>query len=144
MDSKHIAYKGGYKYQLAESYQDQIEVYPETDICEGYLGLTTTGVLEIRRGYAWDGPSGPTFDTPSFMRGSLVHDALYQLMRGGQLDRNRWKNEADQTLRRMCRQDGMSAIRAAWVYAGVAWFGYSGTRTAEQDIILYAPTDSPG
>lgn len=55
----------------------------------------------------------------TLMRGSLVHDALYQLMRENHLDEDRWRPTADDILRRLCREDGMSAIRAWYVYQGV-------------------------
>ncbi len=63
----------------------------------------------------WDGPSGLTIDTPNFMRGSLVHDTLYQLLRN-ELIEQKWRDEADEELRRICREDGMSKICANWVY----------------------------
>jgi hypothetical protein len=53
------------------------------------------------------------------MRGSLVHDALYQLMRNRHLSDARWRDEADLELKRMCIEDGMSSIRAWWVHRGV-------------------------
>ena len=77
-----IAYKAGYKYQLKAEYVVQIDIKPAALIDIEYLALTPTGALTIRKGYAWDGPSGPTIDTLNFMRGSLVHDALYQLKIG--------------------------------------------------------------
>ena len=55
---------------------------------------------------AGDGPSGPAIDTKNFMRASLVHDALYQLMRLGTLDKSR-RQYADrllQTIRRSGKQ----------------------------------------
>ena len=73
-----IAYKAGYKYQLKARYAVQIDIRPAAPIDMEYLGLTTDGTLTVKKGYAWDGPSGPTIDTLNFMRGSLVHDALYQ------------------------------------------------------------------
>ena len=56
------------------------------------------------------------------MRGSLVHDALYQLMREEYLPLER-REYADSLLRQMCRTDGMNAMRAAVVYWGVRRFG---------------------
>ena len=51
-----------------------------------------------------------------------MHDALYQLMRGGYLDKVTHRKPADKVLQKMCREDGMSAIRAWFVYQGV-WIG---------------------
>ncbi len=70
-----------YKYQLMADYILQIDIKPIQNIELKFLSLSSEGALPIKKFYAWDGPSGPTIDTRDFMRGSLVHDALYQLMR---------------------------------------------------------------
>lgn len=80
------------------------------------------GLLHIKEGYSWDGPSGPTWDTTNFMRGSLEHDALYQLIREGQLPRS-VRRVADLRLFNVCREDGMSLFRAGYVYLAVRVFG---------------------
>ena len=120
MVDKTIYYKGGYKYQLHQSYTVYINIKPSRNIVspKGFIALDTNGCLIIHQGYCWDGPSGPTIDTPDFMRPSLVHDALYQLMRENSLPRSRRK-EVDLLLRQMCLEDGMSKIRAWWVYSAV-------------------------
>lgn len=115
---KTIYYKRGYKYQLAKKYTIDTMIFPGRNIKSSYIELDITGTLIIKSGYAWDGPSGPAIDTYNFMRGSLVHDALYQLMREGLLDKH-YREKADEELRRICREDGMSWIRAWWVYCGV-------------------------
>lgn len=79
--------------------------------------------LDVLEGYCWDGPSGPTIDTQNFMRGSLVHDCLYQLIREGYITPS-YRKTADTLLRKICREDGMSWIRGVWVYLGVRIFGY--------------------
>ncbi len=137
---KTIAYKSGYKYQLSEDYsQVAIGIKPEEDANLSYVELNTNGDLFIRAGYAWDGPSGPTIDTKNFMRGSLVHDALYQLMREGLLSQSKFRNKADRLLRIMCREDGMSRIRASWVYYGVKWFAESASDAKQKRKVAYAP-----
>ena len=70
-----------YKYNLHSvcTYHTGIKV--EKEHKSAFIEIGTDGLLTIRKGYAWDGPSGPTIDTKDFMRGSLVHDALYQLLR---------------------------------------------------------------
>lgn len=121
-----IYYKKGYKYQLAEDYRVRIDIVPGTDIVSGsgYIELTIDGRLNIKKGYAWDGPSGPTVDTKNFMRGALVHDALYQLMREGKLNRG-YKDKADVELHRACREDGMSRIRAWYVLKSMRFTGFA-------------------
>ncbi len=131
-----IAYKKDYKYQLQQDYCLVTPVYPAAAIRSEYLTLSLVGVLSIKRGYAWDGPSGPALDTKNFIRGSLVHDALYQLMGEHGLDIGH-REEADQLLRTICREDGMSALRAWWVYIGIkAWGGVYASRNRP---VAYAP-----
>ena len=117
-----IRYRAGYKYQLAETYAVQIGVTPLATIEHPFFRLTVLGWLTIQAGYAWDGASGPAIDTKSFMRGSLVHDVCYQALSLGLLSLE-WREAADRALRRLCREDGMSAIRAWYVYRAVRWFG---------------------
>ena len=118
-----IRYRDGYKYQLAEDYQVVVEIKPKAFILTEYVRLDIDGMLSICKGYAWDGPSGPTIDTLNFMRGSLVHDALYQLMRGKHIDPSAYREPADRILQRICIEDGMSSLRAWYVYQGVRFGG---------------------
>ena len=122
MIKRYIKYKSGYKYQLVEKYQVKISLAPADNIKTDFIELRTEGILIIKKGYAWDGPSGPNIDTPNFMRGSLVHDALYQLLRN-ELIKGKWRDEADEELRRIYRKDGMSKIYARWVYIAVRKWG---------------------
>lgn len=87
-----------------------------------WYGLRQTGWLIIAKHYAWDGPSKPAIRTRNFMMGSLVHDVLYQAMREGHLPRTQRK-AVDQELRRICLEQGMSKIRAWWVYHFVRIMG---------------------
>lgn len=105
-----------------------------------YVSLLPNGRLIIESGYAWDGPSGPTFDTPSFMRGSLVHDALYQLMGEGKLSWS-YQKTADQLLRQLCREDGMGWLRTQYVYLAVRWFGRQSSMASrnKQSKLHWAP-----
>ena len=50
--------------------------------------------------------------TPHPTGGSLLHDALYQLMREGLLDHTLHREAADRILQSLCREDGMTALRA--------------------------------
>ena len=136
-----IRYRSGYKYQLVEQYSVQVSVRPDSDIKTDYIDFDLSGGLIIKRGYAWDGPSGPTIDTANFMRGSLVHDALYQLMRNDRLSKDRWRNETDLELRRMCRQDGMSRLRAWWVYRGLKHFGDPAASPEQRKPVKMAPRE---
>lgn len=119
---KCIKYNSGYKYQLKETYTVAIEIKPPLLIDTDYIKLDTEGSLTMKKGYASDGPSGPTIDTLTFMRGSLVHDALYQLMREKHLNNASYRDDADRTLQKICKEDGMCSLRAWWVYHAVRLF----------------------
>lgn len=124
-----------------EPYRHATELEPEGPLASRgeFVALEPNGLLSLRRGYAWDGPSGLTLDTRNFMRASAVHDALYQLMREGLLDSSQ-RRYADRLLRAMCRQDGMSRFRAWYVYRGVRAFGGLAARPRKHlDPILRAP-----
>lgn len=129
-----MKYKAGYKYQLVEA-----EVFLDTgcipvkDCTHDFLHLTLTGNLVVLPGYAWDGPSDPAVDTKNFMRASLAHDALYQLMRDGTLPLS-FREAADRLLVRLCKEDGMSALRRAWVFAGVR---LGGSKAASEPVKLW-------
>jgi len=113
-----------YKYQLRHPYSVQTPIIPEAEaVVRRKISLDYSGRLFIRAGYSWDGPSGPSIDTAAFMRASLVHDALYQLMREGQLDAEKYREPADALLRAMCIEDGMSRVRAWYAYRAVRMFG---------------------
>lgn len=79
------------------------------------------GILTVRRGFAWDG-LWPLPRLDCGIRASLVHDALYHLMRAGALswERRRW---ADEVFRDICLEDGMPEWLAAVCYRVVRLFG---------------------
>ena len=111
-----MKYRKGYKYQLAEDYKIQTNISVEKDHVLDYLFISADGLLKIRSGYAWDGASGPTYDTKNSMRGSLVHDALYQLMRFDIVP-DTWRHYSDNLLRDMMIEDGMFKWRAkVWCF----------------------------
>ena len=141
---KCIEYKGRYKYQLKKTYIDDISIRPPTDLTLEYITLSTTGQLSVKCGYAWDGPSGWTIDTPCFMRGSLVHDALYQLMRDHD-DFDAWiyREPADRLLQTHCKEDGMWSLWAWIVYQAVRFGGGPSADPCSKRPIKYAPKSCP-
>jgi len=133
-----------YKYQLMIEYTHATNLRIDEDLAtvDDFVRLTKKGELSLKKTYAWDGPSGPTIDTKNFMRGSLVHDGLYQLMRDGLLDHERYREDADKILRAICKEDGMSKVRAWYVYQSVRLFGGSAAepRPREPAECAWAPT----
>jgi len=136
---KCIKYKAGYKYQLQADYSVTIPIKPAVDIITEYITLNTPGLLFLKEGYAWDGPSGPTVDTLTFMRGSLLHDALYQLMREGHLDPDIHREMADKILHDTCVEDGMWSFRAWYVYQAVHLFARESADPAQEHPLILAP-----
>jgi hypothetical protein len=139
-----IAYRNlsGYKYSLLDRYQHQTILRPEESLAAplGWVRLNRQGMLTLKKGYAWDGPSGPAIDSKSFMRGSLVHDALYQLMREKLLPRS-FRKQADEILWMICLEDGMSRVRADYVYQAVRAFGAPAAKPPKKPkpVLLTAP-----
>ncbi|MCP3986433.1 MAG: hypothetical protein GY723_18790 [bacterium] len=131
-----------YKYQLMEKYVHETQwlLAERVATSGGWTALSKTGKLTVKKGYAWDGPSGPTIDTPNFMRGSLVHDALYQLMRERLLP-GRKRKPADVLLWLICLEDGMSRTRADYVFHAVRAFGGRAARPRQrpEQVIIEAP-----
>lgn len=114
----------GWKYELLAPYGQPLPVAlaePRRFLASPYLTLAPTSLV-IQAHYAWDGASGPTFDTKSSIRASLVHDALYQCIRLGWLERG-LKPEVDKLFRELCRADGMGKFRAWYWWKAVTWFG---------------------
>ena len=116
-----------WKYKLTDTYVVETAIKPSYNINRDYFSLTTDGVLVIDKGYTWDGASGPCFDTKDVMRGSLIHDSFYQMMRLGLLDRS-YRKQADLELYRACLDDGMNPIRAWYIYWVVRIFARGAAR----------------
>jgi hypothetical protein len=127
-----IRFAAGYKYQLRAPYTIRLpEIRPAHGAGTDWLTLDVDGNLTIRAGYAWDGASGPTYDSKSSMRASLVHDALYQLMRLGLLDQA-FRAATDEIFRRLCEDDGMFGPRAWLWYHAVRIFAKPATDPAAE------------
>lgn len=114
---KFIEYRkmGRRMYQLHRSYHQDVKIFPGTAVIAEFISLSQTGLLIIKSGFVWDGSSGPTVQTKSTMRGSLVHDALYELMRKELLAQT-WRYRADVVIRDNCLEDGM------WKWRAKLWF----------------------
>lgn len=147
MSERIYYHEGCYKYQLGLEYKLQLPFKPPTNILQKYLHLNVVrerlftfgsdGLLTIKVGYAWDGPSGPTFDTSDSMRASLVHDVLYQMI-GHKLLPLEFRDDADYLFYDILREDGMADFRAwAWCRA-VRAFG-EGPAVADEKPLKVAP-----
>lgn len=137
MKGDHIYFKDGYKYQLARCYSLQTPIIGY-DIKTLFICLESNGILTINKGYAWDGASGPTYDSKSSMRGSLVHDTFYQLERE-ELISQKEREKIDILLHDICIEDGMWGWRAdLWLWA-VRKFGIFAANPESDHPPLEAP-----
>ena len=139
MTRGYIRYRGDYKYQLASEYRIKIKIMPAEDIVTDFIDLDATGELKVKNAYAWDGPSGPVIDTKENLRASLVHDALYQLMRLEKLNSRNHRKTADRIFRNICKRDGVSSFRANIYYKALRKFGKPAASPENKKKIHRAP-----
>ena len=128
----------GYKYQLAKAEVTKTSIQPEETLTTEWLMLDMDGILTIEKGYAWDGPSGPTYDSRNSLRASLIHDALYQLIRLELLPPYN-RRAADLDLDRILKEDGMWFLRRWYWLRGVRWFAGGAIDPDNVKKILDAP-----
>lgn len=114
-----IHYRAGYKYQLSRPYSALTPIMPPNQIIHEFFTLDADGTLTIQSGYAWDGASGPAFDSASSMRPSLVHDCFCQMMAARELDYETYSPHVHALFKAMCIEDGMWGWRATLWHWGV-------------------------
>ncbi len=146
---------GGYKLLKDVQVRTGIKPYGPYSVGNEYVQLDTDGTLTIKAGYVWDGASGPAMDSKSIMRASLVHDALYQLIREGFLH-GMWRHAADALLAVILFDDGrerahrmpaskrwfwlvIAYLRPIWVYLGVRLGGNKATQPKDPPAQELAP-----
>lgn len=129
--SKTMRYTSGFKYQLAEDFYIQTDIRPEVPARFLFVELNTEGMLLIRKGWAWDGASGPTWDSQSSRVAAMVHDALYGLIKRELLAKHH-KDAADKLFYDLLIEGGMWKWRAKLWYDGVKEFGCDAIRRPEK------------
>ena len=122
-----------WKYDLCSAYEYRNTAFARinTVVKTKWYEIDRDSIV-IFENYAWDGPSGPTLDTSNAMRGSLIHDALYQAIRSGDLQMKHRKT-ADRIFRQILKEDGMSFIRRTLWYWCVRGFGQEHARPPDPD-----------
>lgn len=133
-----IKYSEGYKYQLEELYACETPITGSL-IEDDLFTLYESGLLVIRKGFAWDGASGPTFDTKSSMRASLVHDVFCVCMRDGRLSYEKWQDTVNEFFRQQCIEDGMWHWRAGLWHAAVELADAGNPDQGRDRVVLTAP-----
>jgi hypothetical protein len=86
------------------------------------FALNKAGWMVVKKGFLWDGPSGPAINTVSCMGASLAHDALYGALRKRYIIKSH-KKAADKLYRRMLKGAGVGYVRRWYHWAAVAVFG---------------------
>ena len=111
-------------YELQEDYEVpycshiynyNLNVYP-------LMSINNAGWIVIKKGFRWDGPSGPAINTVNTMAASMVHDCLYRMMRKNFI-RPKHKAKADKLYRRMLKGAGVGWFRRWYQWAAVSAFG---------------------
>jgi hypothetical protein len=128
-----------YKHQLDHDEVFQTAFRPKVAIHTRYISMTTGGLMTIRMGYAWDGASGPVFDTKKNHHAGLCHDAIYQLMRMGMLDMEMWR-DADKEFTKLCSIYGTGRIVVAMYSAGLRLANGKYANPKERKKVLYLPS----
>ena len=135
-----MRYRKGYNNQV----YDEPEVFklrfirPDNDIQTSFCTLTKGGILTVHQFYAWDGASGPTYDSRNVVRGSCGHDCLYECIRRGLLPFTTWKL-ADKELNHWLKEDGVSAFRRWYWMKGLAFSAGAAARPENERKIYTAP-----
>lgn len=116
----HILTKSYSIYTGIKGIESKSHYYPSA-LTSG-ISLDKDGLIHIPKGYEWDGATGYP-DVVQIIRASLVHDALYDLIREGVLNKTHRK-KADKLFRKICLEDGMGKWQAWRVYSAVRLFGW--------------------
>ena len=135
--------KGGkYKFEVTADYIIELPFYLpryfsyyfETMLAtdEPIIDRNSCKILIIKKGYQWDGASGPAFNTKNVIRASCIHDVFYQMIKDGFLIKSIYKDIADELLRMIILEDSnqkgffskyWSKFRANYYYLAVRVFG---------------------
>jgi hypothetical protein len=133
----------GYKYLVAERVTYAVPELGQACVTHRLFTLSE-GMLVVEAGYAWNGPSGPTVDTPASINASLPHDVVYQCICTGLLAAS-YKPSGDAILHRLMREypakfQTWANIRARYYLWGVQLGGWWATRRKayEQQDKVYA------
>jgi hypothetical protein len=111
-----------YNYRLLRARNCSTGIFLGRTIEHPYFRLDEKGRLTIQPGYEWNGATR-AIDTKDFMRASLFHDTLYQMLRM-QLIPASCRKSADKLLYKLLGEDGMSGFRRWYVYHAVRLLGW--------------------
>lgn len=114
-----MKYKSGYRYKLDDVYAHELPFHAFDAKQVGTWVSLVDNRLVISNGYAWDGAStGLPWTPKKWLRPSLVHDALYQLIREGQLAMA-FRKDADTVFYQLLRENRVNLVLATVAYWAV-------------------------
>ena len=121
---KYSEYK--YKFKVEENFS--IELPFKIPDFEHPYASSKDGILSVKKGYAWDGASGPIINTRDTLVASLVHDVLYQAMRLNLIKSSKENRKiADKNFFEILKMNGVNSIRRKVWYLAVRLFGKKST-----------------
>ena len=121
---KYSNYK--YKFKVEENFS--IELPFKIPDFEHPYASSKDGILSVKKGYAWDGASGPIINTRDTLVASLVHDVLYQAMRLNLIKSSKENRKiADKNFFEILKMNGVNSIRRKVWYFAVRLFGKKST-----------------
>ena len=127
---KYSKYK--YKFKVEENFSIELP-FKIPDFVHSYASLKD-GILSVKRGYAWDGASGPIINTRDTLVASLVHDVLYQAMRLNLIKSSKDNRKiADKNFFEILKMNGVNSIRRKVWYFAVKLFGKKSTINIQEN-----------
>tara|TARA_R110002020_G_scaffold46027_3_gene131238 strand:+ start:19 stop:411 length:393 start_codon:yes stop_codon:yes gene_type:complete len=114
--------KQKYKYKLIKTFflkNDNSSLLNKKTINLDYISINKS-CITIKSGYEWDGASG-AIDTKTVMIPSLIHDALYQCLEIGFINKKNRK-KIDKLFYDLCIKNKMNSFRAKYMYLAVRLF----------------------
>lgn len=121
---KYSEYK--YKFKVEENFS--IELPFKIPDFEHEYASSKDSILSVKKGYAWDGASGPIINTRDTLVASLVHDVLYQAMRLNLIKSSKENRKiADKNFFEILKMNGVNSIRRKVWYFAVRLFGKKST-----------------
>ena len=127
---KYSKYK--YKFKVEENFSIELP-FKIPDFVHPYASLKD-GILSVKRGYAWDGASGPIINTRDTLVASLVHDVLYQAMRLNLIKPSKENRKiADKNFFEILKMNGVNSIRRKVWYLAVKLFGKKSTKSLQDN-----------
>ena len=127
---KYSKYK--YKFKVEENFSIELP-FKIPDFVHPYASLKD-GILSVKKGYAWDGASGPIINTRDTLVASLVHDVLYQAMRLNLIKSSKENRMiADKNFFEILKMNGVNSIRRKVWYFAVRLFGKKSTKSLQDN-----------